>query len=77
LVKIAKLFQDRFDSIMQTDDGTSLCCNECAETFKFPSPIDALREGNMETDYTEATMDFIERLLEHLDQCQPTDEATD
>jgi hypothetical protein len=76
MVKIAQLFRDRFDTLMQTDLGVSVCCSECDATFKIPSFINALRKGDMETDYTEETMDFIERLLEHLDECQPIDDAS-
>jgi hypothetical protein len=74
LVKVAKLFKDRFDSIEDTDDGVSLCCNECDAAFKIPSPIDAISEGEMELDYSDQIIELIERVLEHLDECQPTDE---
>ena len=72
MIKIAKLFKDRFDSVEQTDDGVSLCCNECDATFKIPSAADAIQRGDMESDYTEEVMDFVERILEHLDECLPS-----
>lgn len=72
MVKIAKLFNDRFDSVMHTDDGVSLCCNECAATFKIPSAVDAIRRGDAEDGYTEDVMDFVERVVGHLDECLPS-----
>jgi hypothetical protein len=76
MVKIAQLFRDRFDTSMQTDLGVSVCCSECDATFKIPSVMNAPRRGDMESDYTDEIMDFVERLLEHLDECQPIADAS-
>jgi len=36
MVKLAELFEERFDSVEQGDDGVSLICAECGTVVRNP-----------------------------------------
>jgi hypothetical protein len=71
MAELAELFESRFE-ISDGDDGVSLVCTECSAEFQIPSAIEMV--GRSEMDHADEIVGLIRQILEHLDQCQPTDE---
>jgi Fe2+ or Zn2+ uptake regulation protein len=77
MTKLTELFHDRFDSIEENEEGNKygLVCSECGTVIELPSPLDAIGPENVENyDYANEIIRLIERVLEHLDQCQAKSE---
>ncbi|WP_439398313.1 hypothetical protein ACRQ5Q_13680 [Bradyrhizobium sp. PMVTL-01] len=72
MAKLVDLFKERFDAVESGDDGVSLICAECSAAFAIRSPMDALDKDDPDMAHAEQVIDLVKRVLEHLDQCQPS-----